>query len=42
MTTALEVLGVAALAGAAWFVWEIPGVLAVIGVFCLLAAWVRS
>lgn len=37
LTTALDLLGVAALAALAWFVWE-PLPLGVVGVACLLAS----
>jgi len=38
LTTVLDLLGVALLAGFAWFVWP-PLVLAVVGVAILAASW---
>lgn len=41
VSTLLDLLGVAALAGLAWFVWP-PLVLGVIGVAALLVSWQLS
>lgn len=42
MTTALDLLGIACLAVAAWFVFGIPGPLALVGVASLAASWKAS
>ncbi|NYD43941.1 hypothetical protein [Nocardioides panaciterrulae] len=38
LTTALDLLGVACLAGFAWFVWP-PAALLVVGAVALLVSW---
>lgn len=41
LDVALDLLGVALIAGLAWFVWE-PLPLGVVGVACLVASWAHA